>query len=320
MFLSSSVPFLVAAALAFVVAWRMRRRSIALAALAAITGAVSLTWGGYVLWYHHRGTPDPIPERPIFRGITYERIVRTSPRPIVLHVARIDLTAGGIEPFVTPPDRSAGRDTRGKKTSAFLEDHDLQLAVNGGFFYPFHSDGPFDYYPHPGDPVSIIGVTASDGARYGDPDPDSTVLAFFPGPRAVMTASTSSAPIAISGAPRLVEGGLPIRSFPSLRHPIAPEPRTAVALDRERRILGVIVVDGRQPSHSEGITLAELAAVIVELGFADAVNLDGGGSSALVREHDGAAELLSTPIHGRVPPGVERPVANHLGFKARRLD
>lgn len=28
--------------------------------------------------------------------------------------------------------------------------------------------------------------------------------------------------------------------------------------------------------------------------------------------------VLNSPIHGRVPPGRERPVANHLGIFARQ--
>jgi len=67
------------------------------------------------------------------------------------------------------------------------------------------------------------------------------------------------------------------------------------------------------------MTLAELAHVILEHGGYDALNLDGGGSSALVVEGaDGRPRLLNSPIHGRVPPGRERPVANHLGVFAWR--
>jgi len=40
-------------------------------------------------------------------------------------------------------------------------------------------------------------------------------------------------------------------------------------------------VDGRDPWHSRGVTLAELTSLAKRLGMKDAVNLDGGGSSGL---------------------------------------
>ena len=49
--------------------------------------------------------------------------------------------------------------------------------------------------------------------------------------------------------------------------------------------------------------MPELAALLVEVGACTAVNLDGGGSSAL---------WLSGRIVNRPSDLVERPVANHL--------
>jgi exopolysaccharide biosynthesis protein len=42
-----------------------------------------------------------------------------------------------------------------------------------------------------------------------------------------------------------------------------------------------VVVDGRQPSLSMGMKLAELAQYMAKLGCTDAMNLDGGKSSQL---------------------------------------
>jgi exopolysaccharide biosynthesis protein len=41
-------------------------------------------------------------------------------------------------------------------------------------------------------------------------------------------------------------------------------------------------VDGRQAPYSDGMTLAELAALMRRLGATDALNLDGGGSTTMV--------------------------------------
>jgi exopolysaccharide biosynthesis protein len=72
-------------------------------------------------------------------------------------------------------------------------------------------------------------------------------------------------------------------------------------------------VDGRQPFYSEGITLNELARLMISLGAQDAMNLDGGGSSTMVvASKDGQPRILNSPIDNYIP-GRERPVANHLG-------
>ncbi|MGK7891660.1 MAG: hypothetical protein AB4042_20210, partial [Leptolyngbyaceae cyanobacterium] len=40
---------------------------------------------------------------PLFQGIDYQRRIRETPRPQVIHQVRIDLSAEGVQPFVTPP-------------------------------------------------------------------------------------------------------------------------------------------------------------------------------------------------------------------------
>jgi hypothetical protein len=80
-----------------------------------------------------------------------------------------------------------------------------------------------------------------------------------------------------------------------------------------------LVIDGRQPHYSEGAYFHELAALFREFGAWDAVALDGGGSATLVgRSSDNQLRVLNYPVHGRHPPGVERPVGNHLGVRVRR--
>jgi exopolysaccharide biosynthesis protein len=98
----------------------------------------------------------------------------------------------------------------------------------------------------------------------------------------------------------------------------AIHPRTAVALDRARKTLWLVVVDGRQPGTSEGMSLRELADQLVELGAWSAINLDGGGSSVmLLRDGEGPPAVVSRPstltLFGRVP----RPVPVLLGIRRR---
>lgn len=58
-------------------------------------------------------------------------------------------------------------------------------------------------------------------------------------------------------------------------------PRTAIGWQPDGTIL-LVVVDGRQPQWSVGMTLAELADLMRDLGCQEALNLDGGGSTTMV--------------------------------------
>lgn len=58
-------------------------------------------------------------------------------------------------------------------------------------------------------------------------------------------------------------------------------PRTAIAKLASGQLL-LITVDGRQPGVSAGMSLNMLADVLLEFGAVDAINLDGGGSTAMV--------------------------------------
>lgn len=58
-------------------------------------------------------------------------------------------------------------------------------------------------------------------------------------------------------------------------------PRTALA-QRKDGIVLFIVIDGRQPGYSLGISMSELTDVLVQYKAYNAVNLDGGASSSMV--------------------------------------
>ena len=80
-------------------------------------------------------------------------------------------------------------------------------------------------------------------------------------------------------------------------------PRTAAGIAGDGTLL-LLLVDGRQ-RLSRGVRLEELAAIMVDLGAEEALNLDGGGSSSLVVN----GKLLNNPA-GR---GVEREVMTAVG-------
>ena len=75
------------------------------------------------------------------------------------------------------------------------------------------------------------------------------------------------------------------RHTPGKRTPVlnlSHEPRTALGYNADTLFL--VVADGRQPKYSTGLTLYELASILIELGATEAINLDGGSSSTFVVE------------------------------------
>ena len=89
----------------------------------------------------------------------------------------------------------------------------------------------------------------------------------------------------IGAGPRLLAGGEAVgeaepgfnqQTFYRARHP-----RTALGWRADGRFV-LVTVDGRQPKLSVGMTIAELAALMRELGCVEALNLDGGGSTTMV--------------------------------------
>ncbi len=281
-------------------------------AIFCILGSAIL--GGW-LWINFRPQPAPKQEM-LFEGVEYIRDVRSSPRPMVIHVIKVDLQAEGIRTLVTPGDPKAELPLEARSTSKFLDGFNLQVAINGDGFEPWHSRAPWDYYPHSGDPVDAIGLAASRGEVYSAEEKGHPTLYFSTSNKARFNQPFGKMHNAISGNVMLMRNGKALKNFVET----GPQPRTAVAINQSGRYLILIVVDGRQPGFSMGTTLTELAEVVAYHGGHTAMNLDGGGSSALVVEGFlGQSDLLNSPINNNFP-GRERVVGNHLGIYAKPLE
>lgn len=271
-----------------------------------------LVASGYAYWYTHR--PQPFDMRAeLFPGVRYQRASLRKPRPIVVHTVTVQLNQPGVSLLVTPGDPGQSRPLRARTTSQFVQEFGVKVAINGDFFFPFWSRTPFHYYPHVGDPVELEGHAISRGVLYsfGGERWKFPVLYFAHNNRGIFNRIPKNAYNALSGSTMLLEKGAISTRVITERDYL--DPRTAVALDKDSRTLILIVVDGRQPNYSEGVTLRELAALLKEHGAHDAMNLDGGGSSTLVvADKKGRPMILNSPINNRIP-GRERPVANHLG-------
>ncbi|HEX7937646.1 MAG TPA: phosphodiester glycosidase family protein, partial [Gemmatimonadaceae bacterium] len=90
---------------------------------------------------------------------------------------------------------------------------------------------------------------------------------------------------AVGGRPRLLQDSAIVKDVDTEGQPgfaTSRHPRTAVGISSNGKRLLLVVVDGRQAGYSDGMTLRELAHLMLNLGARDALNLDGGGSTTMV--------------------------------------
>ena len=166
-----------------------------------------------------------------------------------------------------------------EETSAIAADNDAVFAINGDY-YGFRDSGI----------VIRNGVVYRDsGARTG--------LAFYRDGHVEVydeTATTAQALVddgvwnTLSFGPAIVTDGVITEGIENVEidtnfgnHSIqGDQPRTAVGVIDDNHLV-FVVVDGRSPGYSEGVSLTELAQIMLDLGATTAYNLDGGGSSTM---------------------------------------
>jgi hypothetical protein len=92
---------------------------------------------------------------------------------------------------------------------------------------------------------------------------------------------------------------------------VGRHPRAALGLSDDHVI--AVACDGRRSGVDAGLTMAELAEALRDLGARDAINLDGGGSTTLV--HRG--HLLNRPYSEQDQPAPKsRPIVTALLLQA----
>jgi exopolysaccharide biosynthesis protein len=258
--------------------------------------------------------------------------------PLRGYLARVDLSNPRVQLRVTPPvpDAVPGKvEARLRQTDAFAsalvaslpQPPEAVVAINCNFYS--NEGGSKNYKP--GVPADILGLSVSSGtvvspprefAGQGDPallvsaQPDGSLRARIARTTDIAIAADPTIRFAVAGigasesdaaaGTALLTAGFNTASSSRVSSD-ARHPRTAVGVADGGRTLVIIVIDGRQNDWSVGITLPELATLFLRQGCTDAVNLDGGGSTAFV-----AFDAAGTRTSNRPSGGVHRPVANHL--------
>ncbi|MEM2131555.1 MAG: phosphodiester glycosidase family protein [Candidatus Woesearchaeota archaeon] len=240
---------------------------------------------------------------PIYRGVFYKYEETNEPRPLHIFIVKIDLYDPTLKFYVTPriaPDVMV--------TSDFLASNKLQLAINGG---------GFDI----GNTNEVNGFAAYNGVPYSSPDliPDVTFFITENNEIYMMPNMPNGYKYAITGFNHIIQNGKISDRFYIGNPNHKPgydqlNPRTSVGLDENEKWLNIIVIDGRNPGISEGVSALELGEIHLKYGSTNMLNMDGGGSTTLVIEEKGSPKVLNNPSDGQ-----ERPVANHFGVWAEDL-
>ena len=231
--------------------------------------------------------------------------------PWAIHLMRVDLSQCelGLEILKAPRQEGASGGRSRVSEMEEVRDGRVVAAVNGDFFTPEGISVGTEVVEgvvsrvrnrpalawRPGD-LPWMGVPGLEG--------DSVLVLGWRLP----LSRSDGATLVVGGFPLLMKDGdrvgdLGVGEVPSFS--AARHPRTAVGLDRAGRRLWLVVVDGRRPGYSDGMTLPELADLLEDLGVTDAVNLDGGGSTVMVLE----GVRMNSPSDQE----GERPVVNALG-------
>jgi len=272
----------------------------------ALRGAAVLA---SVLLHAAAGAQFVAPDRwyPVCVGVDYGRAVAELPRPPRAHFLRVDLRAPGLRFFATPPGGDPQGHTLGMTTSTFLSRFRLQAAINAAPFGPIHKEE--------GKPVKISGLTVCDGRVVSPPNDYPAILITRRN-----RVRIAEPPFDLREVHTAVSGfGIVLRDGVVTGKEDALHPRTAAGVTPDGRTLYLMVVDGRQPGYSEGITTAEVGEWLRVLGCSEGINLDGGGTSTLVIEDPARTpRIMNLPIHDNMP-GRERVAGSHLGLRARRL-
>jgi exopolysaccharide biosynthesis protein len=215
-----------------------------------------------------------------------------------IHVLKMDLTFRGIEwKVVVAKDPDGDGPAEAELTSPFLlanQSTNVIAVVNTNPWSALpDEDGKQPDKPvwFPGRPVDISGLAASDGTILSKPGASYvSVWRDKDGKHKMGSAKARVDTIeeGFGGFQQIVSEGKRIENNDTSLHP-----RTGVGFDRERRFMWFVVVDGRQPGYSEGMTTVELGDLFLELGCWDASNLDGGGSSIMALKQEPKATLVT---------------------------
>lgn len=237
-----------------------------------------------------------------FEGVTHYQIKQEQPRKVSIHLLKIDPTAPEVSFLTTPSNGGAHGDAVHRTTRDFVTQQGLQIGINANFF---------DYSP--GSPnVNLLNIAASNGEVY------SPFYAGWPGINVTQDNKVylvepvqenelheppffsgfdpdPDVPLhnAVGGNELILHHGEVVATWADGLHP-----RTAAGVTADGKLL-LFTVDGRNTSHSQGMSTTEVAYVLKQYGAVHGLNLDGGGSTEQL------PNLSDRPAAGFIAEGLD---------------
>lgn len=241
-------------------------------------------------------TADWHAARTIAPGIAHGRWKLSEPRPLMVNAVRVDGQSPGVRFHTTGRIESwenGKTETRRQTVRDYLEDQrrrgvPLTVAINAD---AFSLTTGFDRE----DPTDLLGLAVATGEPVSQPAGTPSLVVTKSGEftieKLAKDADLSAIDVAVSGFGLCLQDGRPLPGGKDLN------PRTGFGLSKDRRFLFLMTIDGRQP-ESAGATTEELGSLLAQVGAADGINMDGGGSTTLARwnQETGTVELLNQPV------------------------
>lgn len=266
--------------------------------------------------------------KPIAKGVKLAELDLTEPRLMKAFVMQVDLKTEGLKFTGTPradnwgepmPDltnRVCKIHTRRQKTVTFMNEQrkpveeggkgrNLVAAINTEPWDPWET--PFTHkYANVYSPMISDGITVSEKSFGGG----AVFVVWKDGSveitKNISEAASSNIWVAATGFSRIMTNGVSMAKAKD----VGLAPRTAFGLSKNKRYLYLLAVDGRQEGYSLGANMGDLVSIMKSAGAADAMNMDGGGSTSMVY-WDGKQPVM---VNKHDDKGSMRSVGGNIGI------
>lgn len=265
-----------------------------------------------------KGNYDWNKAKKLHDGVFHAFIYPKDPRPMKINAVRIDLKSEGIDFVSTAADKDFGKpmpdfpsmniETKRMTVKNFLlnqrkEGKNMLIAANATPWGPWRSPFTHKY----GGNIKLL---IAEGKIISDKKVNVPAFVLTKDNKVEIRAvkkdeDRKNFRIAMAGFSIILKNAKVVIKYKDYH------PRTCYGISADGRFFYIMTVDGRQKFVSEGASVVECAEFMRYFGAADAINMDGGGSTTLVNWN---AEAKKAEILSHQAFGGQRNVATSLGI------